>query len=109
MNNKKHHEPLEWQDTSASGERRRLGRIVHDDRGTAIVEWHDAPAHMKREVLHIAGEAGLSIREEDSFNPYERVPSDRKRKTSAKRDLRKLSEWIKMMRELEQRKARGED
>ena len=73
------------------------------------MEWRDAPADMKRDVLRIVGDEGLSIREEDSFNPYERVPSDRRGKTSAKRDLRKLSEWIKMMRELEQRKARGED
>ena len=38
----------------------------------------------------------------DTFNPYQRQPEDRK--GGGKRDLRKLSEHIKLMRELEERK-----
>lgn len=92
-------------------ERRRLGRIVHDDRGNASVEWRDAPADYERPVFEIQ-DAPLSIKSEETFNPYERphaaVPA-RKTGTQPRKDLRKLSEWIKMMRELEERKKRGED
>jgi hypothetical protein len=47
--------------------------------------------------------------EEDSHNPYMRIPeADRKRVPGQKTDLRKLSAWIKMMRELETaKKERG--
>ena len=41
----------------------------------------------------------------DTFNPYTRVPTEHA--PSAKRDLRKLSEWIKMMRALEEKKKSG--
>jgi len=37
----------------------------------------------------------------DTFNPYGRIPTEHA--AAAKRDLRKLSEWIKMMRTLEAR------
>jgi hypothetical protein len=52
------------------------------------------------EVLHI--KAG------DTFNPYERDPDDRKG-GGAKRDLRKLSEHIKLMRELEERRKQDDE
>jgi hypothetical protein len=71
---------------SSTAERRRLARIVHDDRGNASVEWVDAPAGYERPSLSIEGES------------YRRSAGSRSR------DLRKLSEWIKMMRALEERK-----
>jgi hypothetical protein len=53
------------------------------------------------EVLHI--NSG-----DDSCNPYERQPEGRRNDgvNTTRRDLRKLSEHIKMMRELEERKKR---
>ena len=94
-------------EATTGAERRRIGRIVHDDRGNASVEWKDAPTDYKRPVLEIEGEAApaLSIQSDETFNPYEQAKS-RKRKTgnTTRTDLRKLSEWIKMMRELEEKK-----
>jgi hypothetical protein len=88
--------------------RRRLGRVVHDERGNAFLTWHDAPADEKRHVLEILGEPKLTVKSEESFDPYARlearaavVPG----KPAKPKDLRKLGEWIKMMRELEARRA----
>ena len=95
-----------------------MGRIVHDDRGAASLEWHDAPDDYQRPVFRIEGtgvKEPLSVRNEDSFNPYERTPekpsnaAGRPVKSGGKRDLRKLGEWMKLMREMEERKKRGED
>ena len=47
----------------------------------------------------------MHIKSDDTFDPYERQPEDR-RQDAGKRDLRKLSEHIKLMRELEERKKR---
>jgi hypothetical protein len=107
-------------ETSASGERRRLGRIVHDERGSASVEWRDAPDDYERPVFRIEGtgvKEPLSVRNEDTFNPYDRGPDKSPAigggrtaaKSGGKRDLRKLGEWMKLMREMEERKKRGED
>ena len=91
-------------------ERRRIGVVVHDDRGNASVAWHDAPADEERQVLEILGEPQLTIKtEEQSFDPYARSQgnSTRGHTRSAPRrptDLRKLSEWIKMMRQLERKR-----
>ena len=111
---------------TATGERRRLGRIVHDDRGNASVQWHDAPSDYERPVLELEssgirrglhrqpGSGTLSI-DTPSFDPYaseralERKAPTAPGKTPPRTDLRKLSEWIKMMREIQERKQRGED
>jgi hypothetical protein len=101
---------------------------VHDDRGVATVQWSDAPPHHERQVLEIEGAASsargdsklrrgfepkLTIAQDDTFNPYDRkpdtfggapVPAAPK---GAKRDLKKLSEWLKLMRALEERKKNG--
>ena len=55
----------------------------------------------------------LAISSDDTFNPYTRVPdidrmgSDRK-SLGTRTDLRRLSAWIKMMRQLEEYKRRPE-
>jgi hypothetical protein len=49
----------------------------------------------------------MHIKSDDTFDPYQRQPEDRKA-DGGKRDLRKLSEHIKLMRELEERKKKGE-
>jgi hypothetical protein len=105
--------------TGADSERRRMGRIVHDDRGSASVEWWNAPDDYERPVFRIEGtgvKEPLSIQNDDTFNPYDRSPDTASTlggKPSAqkggKRDLKKLSEWLKLMRELEERKKRGDE
>lgn len=109
--------------TADSSDRRRLGRVVHDERGWASLEWHDAPDNNpQRTVLELEDTAraqtrlkalreqgaGLKLSSDDTFNPYGRKPDERS-PTSAtegvpRRDLRKLSKWIKLTRELEERK-----
>ena len=107
----------------ASTNRRRASQIVHDDRGNARVEWIDAGyagVELERAPLSIEqtparGEnARLSVERVRSkgFDPYARVGNGHvpdAKKPPAKRDLRKLGEWIKMKRELEARKASGDD
>jgi hypothetical protein len=110
------------QDNSA--ERRRLGRIVHDDRGSASVEWLDAPADEVRTKLEIEkspstgrgardplGLDTLSIQADETFDPYSRkTVTDRKSTGNTSRtDLRKLSEWIKLKRAMEEQKKSGDD
>jgi hypothetical protein len=88
--------------------RRRLGRVMHDERGNAFLTWHDAPADEKRHVLEVLGDPKLKVKAEDSYDPYARrdARTAAAATTSSKpKDLRKLGEWIKMMRELEARKV----
>ena len=97
-----------------TGERRRIGRIVRDDRDSASVEWVDAPADYSRVPLSIEGTLPPGIkRTQGGYNPYETISPHHGNaaatKPPAQRDLRKLSAWIKQMRELEERKKRGED
>ena len=94
------------QETVPDGERRRIGEVVHDERGNASVLWRDAPADYERPVLEIAGNgnsAPLSIKNEESYDPYARRGNG-KGGGGTRTDLRKLSDWIKMMRDLEKRK-----
>jgi hypothetical protein len=92
----------------SSGERRRLSRVCHDDRGNAYVEWLDAPADLverpRFEIEHDPGKTESS----STGNPYfNGSGAARKTGNGTRTDLRKLSEWIKMMRELEERKRNG--
>jgi hypothetical protein len=106
-------------------ERRRIGKVVHDDRGNATVRWLDAPSDYQRPVLELARDSAPARKPEESFNPYAHgatrntasstpstatsTPSTPSTAASTRTDLRKLSEWIKMMRELEERKRNGGD
>jgi hypothetical protein len=97
-------------DQEPQSQRRRVGTVVHDDRGNASVSWRNAPKDLERPVLEVLGEAGLSIKSEESCDPYASHPGTRRNAgRGARTDLRKLSEHIKKMRELEARKRRGED
>jgi hypothetical protein len=99
-------------------ERRRLSKVVHDHKGNATVQWYDAPADYERQAFEIEetkpaakglNTGSLSIEGvEDSHDPYMRIPeSERKPLPGQRTDLRKLSAWIKMMRELEEAKKRN--
>jgi hypothetical protein len=107
---------------TAESNRRRLGRIVHDERGYASVQWHDAPSDYQRPVLEVEGGADskgrapdiwgtdrLTLEAQQTFDPYASSrPVERRSGATSRTDLRKLSNWIKMMRELEERRQRGE-
>jgi hypothetical protein len=111
---KRRDEPADEADPAA---RRRIGKIVRDDRDSATVEWVDAPAGYTRVPLSI--ESTLppgGIKPASGYDPYETITPQRAAGKAAadqrrpvKRDLRKLSEWIKQMREHEDRKKRGEE
>lgn len=95
----------------STGERRRLPLVRHDDRGNAYVEWLDAPAELvtrpRLEIQHDCG--GLQLEtSQGAYDPYASgAGAARKTGNTTRTDLRKLSEWIKMMRELEERKRNG--
>ena len=97
---------------AAEPNRRRLGTIVHDDRGMASVEWHDAPADLERPVLKVLDDPGLTLKDDDvSYDPYSRHTASLPKLNpgnTTRTDLRKLSEWIKKKRELEERRLRGD-
>jgi hypothetical protein len=101
-------------------ERRRIGKVVHDDRGNASVTWEDAPADYQRPVLEVVRDSAATRKAEESFNPYghgatsgsatgthRTATSTRSTASTTRTDLRKLSEWIKMMRDIEERKRNG--
>jgi hypothetical protein len=106
--------------TSAQdAERRRIGKVIHDDRGNASVKWDDAPADYERTKLELVSDSGPTPRSEQGCNPYAQrgagvtartapEPTARSARTT-RTDLRKLSEHIKLMRELEARKLDGDD
>jgi len=93
-------------------ERRRIGRVVHDERGNASVSWRDAPEDYERPVLELLTDPKLTVKSEETFNPYARGGIRREMpRTSggtARTDLRKLSEHIKMMRALQERQRHGD-
>jgi hypothetical protein len=99
-------------ESPAEAERRRVGTVVHDERGNASVRWRDAPADFQRPVLEVQGETPLSIKTDETFDPYSRHRSDgtpQPAKARPRTDLRKLSEHIKKMRELQERKRSDGD
>ncbi|MCU0758754.1 MAG: hypothetical protein MUF07_06100 [Steroidobacteraceae bacterium] len=120
------HAPDAVEPTEVAIPRRRLGRVEHDERGNARMEWALLPeGHAsERQVLTILDEPGagesttpLSLARDPkrgfspygdarggAFGPPAETPSRRKPK-----DLRKLGEWLKLTRELEERRKRGED
>ena len=105
--------PIEGNSGGVETNRRRIGLVVHDERGAASVEWHDAPSDHERPVLEVLGNPRLTLKNDDeSFDPYSRhtasLPKTNHGNTT-RTDLRKLSEWIKQKRAMEERKLRDED
>ena len=85
-----------------------MGTVVHDDRGNASVEWHAAPADHERPVLEVQGEDRLALKSEEiSYDPY--ASKGQRSSGGTRTDLRRLSEWIKLMRELEERKRNADE
>jgi hypothetical protein len=104
-------------DAAPERERRRIGTVVHDERGNASVHWRDAPLDrdMERPPLEVLDNPALTLKPEDLYDPYSRGKprsgaglGARPSGPGGRTDLRKLSEHIKLMRELEERKRRGE-
>jgi hypothetical protein len=109
---------------ASAANRRRASQIVHDERGNARVEWIDAgyageelgrtplsvePTSARGQPPKLAVERARA----GGFDPYARVGGAHipppKKKQPVKRDLRKLGEWIKLMRDMEARKSSGDD
>jgi hypothetical protein len=102
--------------------RRRVSQIVHDERGNARVEWIDAGyagVPLERAPLSIESTPArgdsvkLTVERKRSsgFDPYARVGAahvPEPKKAPVKRDLRKLGEWIKLKRELDEKKSQDD-
>jgi len=104
------------------------GRVIFDDRGNAIWEWAmDPGAHddASGAPLRILEHPSLSIAEDSpsvvdsvrgngqvakkGYDPYD---SDKPRKPNApsrKKDLRRLSEWLKLKKQAEENKKNEDD
>jgi hypothetical protein len=100
---------IEENSGGAAPDRRRIGVIRRDERDQASVEWCDAPEDYERPVLKILG-GELALKNDASYDPYAHpvaaAPGTSPGNTT-RTNLRKLSEWIKMKRALEERKLRG--
>jgi len=92
---------------------RRVARIVHDDLGNARVEWLEIPddrtGSFERPTLDIEDHRGL---DDTATYPYGRTRqpggADKHTGNTTRTDLRKLSEWIKLKREMEERRKNGD-
>jgi hypothetical protein len=89
--------------SNGGGNRRRLSKIVHDSRGNAQVEWIELPA----EDLFLEPRLRLSL-EGDKPRPAA-APLPPPLPVRKKTDLRKLSEWIKLTREMEELKKTNKE
>lgn len=112
----------ESEPSSVEFPRHRLGRIVHDERGQASVEWERVDSHQAR-----APRVALSIVEDPSptarslrlssmaggVNPYDRGVEIRRADEASKprkpSDLRKLDAWIKQRRAVEALRKDSDD
>lgn len=102
--------------------RRRLGRVVHDERGQASVEWERLDgdeARAPRVALSIVEDASPTARSlrlssmAGGVNPYDRGVEIRRAGGDGKprkpADLRKLDAWIKQRRAVEALRKQDED
>jgi len=95
------------------------GRVQFDDRGNAIWEWSVATGKFGREVsserLRSLEHPALSLTEEapkpmghvkpnpqgtvKGYNPYDSGKLDKKPEAARKKDLHRLSEWLKLKKQ----------
>ena len=111
--------------TSEAFPRHKLGRVEHDERGNARMEWALMPENAtpeERVVLALleepdsGGGAGkpppVARAARAAFQPYGGgtpfAPAEPEAAPRKPKDLRKLGEWLKMTRELEARRKNGE-
>ncbi len=98
-------------DPGDTRERRRIGVVVHDDRGNGRVEWKDSPRGVERTSLSVEDPQSAE-HPQQGYDPYAsgaRAPGRPTHETQrTQRDLRQLSEWIKQVRRVEELK-RAED
>lgn len=86
---------------------------MHDERGNARLEWVNAPYGVERTSLSLQEDKPAAPVPQQGYDPYgndaraPRKPESNEPRRSP-RDLRKLSEWIKQRRRVEELK-RGED
>ena len=104
------------------------GRVTHDDRGNAIWEWavntgavvaDSATQRLKKldnPTLSIAEDAPSpfdAVRKNPlgtvkGYSPYDSGLLEKKKTASRKKDLRRLSEWLKLKKQAESRKPGDE-
>ncbi|MGN6454265.1 MAG: hypothetical protein ACTHL7_14520, partial [Steroidobacteraceae bacterium] len=60
-----HPKKIRPEQAASPAERRRVGKVVHDDRCNASVEWRAAREDEERQVLEVLGEAGLSLKTDE--------------------------------------------
>lgn len=114
--------PVDPAEDTSRTDRRRVGRVVHDERGAAVLEWQEIPPErtgsFERLRLSIEDEnrsGGIRRGESSSrgYDPYERAggygPVAGGTPRPKRPDLRKLGEWIKLKREMDSRKSRGDE
>lgn len=102
--------------------RRRLGRIVHDERGRASMEWEridpgerDAPPRVPLAIVEDPSPTARSMRLSSSghgVDPYDRGVENRRESGSRARgpaDLRQLDAWIRQRRAVEANRRSGDD
>src|SRR5450759_1907749 len=103
----------------ARAEPKRTGRVQFDDRGNAIWEWAIATGAFGREVsterLQKLEHPALSLAEDaptpcdhvkanpqgtvKGYNPYDSGKLDKKPEPARKKDLQRLSEWLKLKKQ----------
>ena len=113
--------PAEPSSKRDAGGGKSTGRVKFDERGNAVWEWQLATGHFGAEVstqrLQKLEHPALSIAADDAPTPFETVranplgtkkgydPYDSgklgKKPPPAKKDLRKLSEWLKLKKQAE--------
>jgi hypothetical protein len=109
------------------------GRVKFDDRGNAVWEWAMATGAFGRDVSDVSPSTrlrkmdvpSLSIVDDgpppsetvrsnplgvkNGYDPYESGKLHKDRGKGGKRDLRKLSEWLKLKKQAEQNKKQQDD
>jgi hypothetical protein len=106
------------------------GRVKFDDRGNAVWEWAMATGAFGRDVssstrLRAIDHTGLAIVDDgpppsetvrtnplgvkNGYDPYESGKLTKDRAKGGKKDLRKLSEWLKLKKQAEENKKKQDE